>query len=365
VPESGVLARRNSKPPLGCPREAKGLHAPVCSTCSAMPRRRHLGSGRTIVLLARIFRSRAREAQKTRSAELCNPRYQRRAPVLGEAAARLTNAKLVPNGELCASTAAKLASAGLSCRGGRTFSARSRAHSGPTSDASSPATLPPIPQCGHSFRAADQDRFHRRHAEWHRLPRSKTPSTSKEPGRLFTLAAILFGTAGMITTLLHPLRIHRAGLGPAHRSQPRPRTASWTQRRLPTSATISQNTGTPSERPFLARSSPFRRSSLPRRQPRLRAARHRKALLEPPSWRPKMPAAPAGKLRVGLRAVAPEADSNTCRAPPVTDLPSTGPDSFPALRADRPRPGSDLPRERLRSSPSRGAWDRPEPKRGR
>lgn len=56
----------------------------------------------------------------------------------------------------------------------------------------------------------------------------------------------------------------------------------------------------------------------------LRAARHRGALLKPPSWRPKTPAAPAGKLRVSLRAVAPEADSNTCRAPRVTDRPSTG-----------------------------------------
>ena len=47
-----------------------------------------------------------------------------------------------------------------------------------------------------------------------------------------------FRTARPITTLLRPLRIHRAGLDPAHRSQPRPRTASWAKRRLPTSATI-------------------------------------------------------------------------------------------------------------------------------
>jgi hypothetical protein len=89
--------------------------------------------------------------------------------------------------------------------------------------------------------------------------------------------------------------------------------------------------------------------------PRLRAARHRATLLKPPGWRPKTPAAPAGKLRVSLRAVAPEADSNTCRAPPVTDQPCAGPESVPELRAGRPRPGSNLPRERLRSSPSRGA----------
>lgn len=104
------------------------------------------------------------------------------------------------------------------------------------------------------------------HAEWQRFSRSRTPSIDKEPGRLFTLAALHFeGVTRTITTLFRPLRIYRAGLDPAHRSQPRPRTASWAKRRLPTSATISQNTGTPGERPFLARSSPFRRSSLPRR----------------------------------------------------------------------------------------------------
>lgn len=194
--------------------------------------------------------------------------------MLGVAAARLASTRLVPSGELCAPTAAKPALAGLSWRGGRAFSARSRAHSGPTADAPSPAALDPNPQCGHRLHAADRDRFHRRHVEWQRLPRSETPSIDKEPGRLFTLGAVRFRMARAITTLLHPLRIYRAGLGPAHRSQPRPRAASWVKRRLPTSATISQNTGTPSERPFLARSSPFRRSSLPRWLPERDCERH-------------------------------------------------------------------------------------------
>lgn len=105
------------------------------------------------------------------------------------------------------------------------------------------------------------------------------------------------GTARAITTLLHPLRIHRAGLGPAHRSQPRPRTASWTQRRLPTSATIFTEHGH-TKRPTIPRtklaiSALFAAPA----GPRLRAARHREALLKPPGWHPKMPAAPAGKLR--------------------------------------------------------------------
>jgi hypothetical protein len=112
--------------------------------------------------------------------------------VLGVAATRLTSASLVPGGELCASTAAEPASAGLSCRGGRTFSARSRAHSGPTSDASSPAAFRPIPRCGHGFLAADLDRFHRCRVERQRFPRSETPSIDKEPGRLFTLVSSVF-----------------------------------------------------------------------------------------------------------------------------------------------------------------------------
>jgi hypothetical protein len=101
--------------------------------------------------LARGSFDRAFSAQKTRSAELCNPRYQRRAPVLAVAAARLTNTRLVPSGELRASTAAKSASAGFSCRGGRTFSVRSRAHSGPTFDVSSPAAFRLLPRCGRRF----------------------------------------------------------------------------------------------------------------------------------------------------------------------------------------------------------------------
>lgn len=214
------------------------------------------------------------EPKKTRSAELCNPRCQRRAPVLGVAAARLASTRLAPSGELCAPTATKPALAGLSWRGGRAFSARSRAHSGPTADAPSPAALHPSPRCGLRLHVADRDRFHRRHVEWRRLPRSETPSIDKEPGRLFTLGAFRFRMARAITTLLRPLRIYRAGLGPAHRSQPRPRAASWVKRRLPTSATISQNTGTPSDRPFLARSSPFRRSSLPRWLPERDCERH-------------------------------------------------------------------------------------------
>jgi hypothetical protein len=262
---SGVLARRSLKPLTRLSTQEKGLqharlHDLLRDASSKAPR---LRSGYRA--LARTFRF-ALLAQKTRSAELCNPRYQRRAPVLDVATTRLASASLAPSGELCASTAAKPASAGLSCRGGRTFSVRSRAHSGPASDVPSPAAFRLIPRCGRSFRAADRDRFHRGHVEWQRLSRSKTPSISKEPGRLFTLATIPFfaGQQETITTLLRPLRIHRAGLDPAHRSQPRPRVASWAQRRLPTSATISQSMGTPNERPFLARSSPFRRSSLPR-----------------------------------------------------------------------------------------------------
>lgn len=106
-----------------------------------------------------------------------------------------------------------------------------------------------------------------------------------------------FRTARPITTLLRPLRIHRAGLDPAHRSQPRPRTASWAQRRLPTSATIFTEHGH-TKRPTIPRtklaiSALFAAPA----GPRLRAARHREALLKPPGWHPKMPAAPAGKLR--------------------------------------------------------------------
>lgn len=166
-----------------------------------------------------------------------------------------------------------------------------------------------------------------------------------------------FRTARPITTLLRPLRIHRAGLDPAHRSQPRPRTASWAQRRLPTSATIFTEHGHTERstipRTKLAISALFAASA---GLPRLRAARHRKALLEPPGWRPKTPAAPAGKLRASFcarwrqrptRILAEHLLSSTC---PARDL-----NSFPALRAGRPRPGSDLPRERLRPFPSRGA----------
>lgn len=128
---------------------------------------------------------------------------------------------------------------------------------------------------------------------------------------------------------------------------------------------FSQSTGTPSDRPFLARSSPFRRSSLPRvtgaasgTAPDCSFGAARLASEDAGRTGRKAPS----QL---LRAVAPEADSNTCRAPPVIDLPCAGPVSFPALRACRPRPGSDLPRERLRPLPSRGAWDRLESKQGR
>lgn len=188
---SGVLARRSLKPLTRLSTRGRGLqharlHDLLRDASSKAPR---LRSGYRA--LARTFRF-ALLAQETRSAELCNPRYQRRAPVLDVATTRLASASLAPSGELCASTAAKPASAGLSCRGGRTFSVRSRAHSGPASDVPSPAAFRLIPQCGRSFRAADRDRFHHGHVEWQRLSRSKTPSISKEPGRLFTLATIPF-----------------------------------------------------------------------------------------------------------------------------------------------------------------------------
>lgn len=157
---SCVLARRSLKPLTRLSTRGEDLrHARLLDLLRDTPSRapRLRSSYRAA---APIFRSRA-VAQKTRSAELCNPRYQRRAPVLGVAAARLTNARLASSGELCASTAAKPALAGLSCRGGRTFSVRSRAHSGPTSDVSSPAASRPLPQCGRGFNTADRDRFRR------------------------------------------------------------------------------------------------------------------------------------------------------------------------------------------------------------
>jgi hypothetical protein len=190
VPESGVLARRSSKPSTRLSTRGEGFARAVARLA---PRCLVEGTSAPVGPLSPRHGSFDRaltRTQKTRSAELCNPRYQRRAPVLGVAAARLASARLVPSGELCASTATKPASAGLSWRGGRTFSARSRAQSGPASDASSPAALPPFPQCGHSFCAADRDRFHRGRVERLRLPRSKTPSIDKEPGRLFTFVAI-------------------------------------------------------------------------------------------------------------------------------------------------------------------------------
>src|SRR5262245_49903879 len=95
------------------------------------------------------------EVQETRSAELCNPRCQRRAPVLGVTAARLASTRLALSGELCASTATKPASADLSCRCERAFSTGSRTDSGPTSDVPSPPALHPLPTCGDRLHAGD------------------------------------------------------------------------------------------------------------------------------------------------------------------------------------------------------------------
>jgi len=81
-------------------------------------------------------------------------------------------------------------------------------------------------------------------------------------------------------------------------------------------------------------------------------------------WHPKMPAAPAGKPRDSIRAVA----KRPTRCLPYTSCRhrtrhETWKDS--RGRARRPRPASDPPRERWGSSASRGAIHHPEPARGR
>jgi hypothetical protein len=217
--------------------------------------------------------------------------------VLGVAATRLTSASLVPGGELCASTAAEPASAGLSCRGGRTFSARSRAHSGPTSDASSPAAFRPIPRCGHGFLAADLDRFHRCRVERQRFPRSETPSIDKEPGRLFTLVSSVFRNGTSDHDASSPIA------DSPRRARPCPPLSAATESGFLDRAPLADFCNHFTEHGHTER------ATIPRTKlavsalfaapagPRLRAARHREALLEPPGWRPKTPAAPAGKVR--------------------------------------------------------------------
>lgn len=60
MPESGVLARRNLETSARLSTRGGRIYdVPVHSTCSAMPRRGHLGSGRSYRALALIFRSRA------------------------------------------------------------------------------------------------------------------------------------------------------------------------------------------------------------------------------------------------------------------------------------------------------------------
>lgn len=104
------------------------------------------------------------------------------------------------------------------------------------------------------------------HVEWQRLSRSKTPSIDKEPGRLFTLVPSVFQDGTTDHDALSPIA------DSPRRARPCPPLSAATENGFlgPTPLAdfcnhFSQNTGTPSDRPFLARSSPFRRSSLPRR----------------------------------------------------------------------------------------------------
>lgn len=247
--------------------------------------------------------------------------------MLGVAAAQLTSTSLAPSGELCAPTAAKPASAGLSCRGGRTFSVRSRAHSGPASDASSPAALRLLPRCGHSFHAADLDRFHRCHVEWQRLPRSETPSISKEPGRLFTLVPSIFRNGTNDHDAPSPIA------DSPRRARPCP----------PLSAATENGFLDPT--PLADFCNHFHRTRAHQATDHSsHEARHFGALRRPGGTEAASGTAPGSPFeatrlasedagRTGrkaprqlLRAVAPEADSNTCRAPPVADRSSTGPE---------------------------------------
>jgi len=126
------------------------------------------------------------------------------------------------------------------------------------------------------LRPSDRDRFHRYPLKVDGFPDPRRlPSAGSSCEPFSGLAATRATTR--VSAPFRPLRVHRFGLGPFPRSQPRPRTASGARHRLPTSATNPQNKGTPGKRRFHARSSPFRRSPFAPSpfEPRLRAARHR------------------------------------------------------------------------------------------
>ena len=165
---------------------------PVHSTCSAMPRRGHLGSGRSYRALALIFRSRAfssrdafgRTLQPTLSKTSTRARCGCRPADENESSCRAASFVLQRQ-------QSPLWPAFPAAAGERSRFAHARIQGRPLA----PRHLPCF-DCARSAGTASSRPIEIAstdcHVEWQRLSRSKTPSIDKEPGRLFTLTAIHF-----------------------------------------------------------------------------------------------------------------------------------------------------------------------------
>jgi len=192
-----------------------------------------------------------------RPADSCNPHFKDEHPYSLGIPTRLRS-KLRAADELYASTT--LGPLRPACP------AEPRGHCRPTrSDQGlTSGVASPPGHCSRGFKAlelrpSDRDRFHRCPLKVDGFP---DPRRLPSAGSSFEPFSDLAATraAIQVSAPFRPLRVHRFGLGPFPRSQPRPRAASGARHRLPTSATNPQSKGTPGKRRFHARSSPFRRS---------------------------------------------------------------------------------------------------------
>lgn len=205
------------------------------------------------------------------------------------------------------------------------------------------------------LRPSDRDRFHRRPLKVDGFP---DPRRLPSAGSSFEPFSDLAATraAIQVSAPFRPLRVHRSGLGPFPRSQPRPRAASGARHRLPTSATNPQSKGTPGKRRFHARSSPFRRSPLPRTREGRGCERHGTGAFAP-IWRR------LGRRRTGRKTTSQrarsgaEADSTACRAPPVTHSVALG-SGLPTALNERAKAGFRPAARTGELSADRGALDR-------
>jgi hypothetical protein len=193
VPESGVLARRNLETSARLSTRGGRIYdVPVHSTCSAMPRRGHLGSGRSYRALALIFRSRAFSSRDAFGRTL--------QPTLSKTSTRVRcgcrpadeNESRVERRALCFNgSKARFWPAFPAAAGERSRFAHARIQGRPLA----PRHLPRF-DCARSTGTASSRPIQIAstdcHVEWQRLSRPKTPSIDKEPGRLFTLTAIHF-----------------------------------------------------------------------------------------------------------------------------------------------------------------------------